>query len=107
MYILQPIKFSSFPEFIAFDDAFRLILNVATSRLILTHGNNGEAAAGSVIKAFGEFVIGGNFVVGLVIFDSFGNSILVVNPRCGAFFRSNGTFTGTQCRANKWRLTQI
>lgn len=68
MYIMQPIKFSSFPNLLLLTTLFRLALNVATSRLILTHGNNGEAAAGSVIKAFGEFVIGGNFVVGLVIF---------------------------------------
>jgi flagellar biosynthesis protein FlhA len=47
---------------------FRLALNVATSRLILTHGDTGAEAAGSVIKAFGEFVIGGNYVIGVVIF---------------------------------------
>ncbi len=68
MYIMEPIKFTSFPNLLLMTTLFRLALNVATSRLILTHGNTGDAAAGSVIKAFGEFVIGGNFVVGVVIF---------------------------------------
>ena len=68
MYILQPVKFTSFPNLLLLTTLFRLALNVATSRLILTHGNMGESAAGAVIKSFGEFVIGGNYVVGIVIF---------------------------------------
>ncbi|HQU85369.1 MAG TPA: flagellar biosynthesis protein FlhA [Pyrinomonadaceae bacterium] len=68
MYIMEPVKFSSFPNILLLTTLFRLALNVATSRLILTVGNTGEAAAGNVIKAFGEFVIGGNYVVGIVIF---------------------------------------
>ena len=68
MYILQPVKFTSFPNLLLLTTLYRLALNVATSRLILTHGDAGEAAAGAVIKAFGEFVIGGNYVVGVVIF---------------------------------------
>src|SRR6185295_1811522 len=68
IYILQPVKFTSFPNLLLLTTLFRLALNVATSRLILTHGDSGEAAAGAVIKAFGEFVIGGNYVVGVVIF---------------------------------------
>lgn len=68
MYTLEPVKFSSFPNILLLTTLFRLALNVATSRLILTNGNTGEAAAGAVIKAFGEFVIGGNYVVGVVIF---------------------------------------
>jgi flagellar biosynthesis protein FlhA len=68
MYIMEPVKFSSFPNLLLMTTLFRLGLNVATSRLILTHGNSGEGAAGAVIKAFGEFVIGGNYIVGIVIF---------------------------------------
>jgi len=68
MYILDPVKFTSFPNLLLLTTLYRLALNLATSRLILTDGNSGEAAAGSVIKAFGEFVIGGNYVVGVVIF---------------------------------------
>lgn len=68
MYILEPVKFTSFPNLLLLTTLYRLALNVATSRLILTHGDAGESAAGAVIKAFGEFVIGGNYVVGIVIF---------------------------------------
>jgi flagellar biosynthesis protein FlhA len=68
IYIPQPVKFTSFPNLLLLTTLFRLALNVATSRLILTHGESGEAAAGAVIRAFGEFVIGGNYVVGIVIF---------------------------------------
>ena len=68
MYILEPVKFNSFPNLLLLTTLYRLALNVATSRLILTHGDTGATAAGAVIKAFGEFVIGGNYVVGVVIF---------------------------------------
>jgi flagellar biosynthesis protein FlhA len=68
MYITEPVKFTSFPTLLLLTTLYRLALNVATSRLILTHGEMGEDAAGAVIKAFGEFVIGGNFIVGFVIF---------------------------------------
>ncbi len=68
MYAIEPVKFTSFPNILLLTTLFRLALNLATSRLILTDGNAGPGAAGSVIKAFGEFVIGGNYVVGVVIF---------------------------------------
>ncbi|HKX33103.1 MAG TPA: flagellar biosynthesis protein FlhA [Blastocatellia bacterium] len=68
IYILQPVKFTSFPSLLLLTTLYRLALNVATSRLILTRGEMGAHAAGDVIKAFGEFVIGGNYVVGVVIF---------------------------------------
>jgi flagellar biosynthesis protein FlhA len=68
IYILQPVKFTSFPSLLLLTTLYRLALNVATSRLILSEGDKGVEAAGQVIKAFGEFVIGGNYVVGIVIF---------------------------------------
>jgi len=68
MYALEPVKFTSFPNILLLTTLFRLALNLATSRLILTDGNLGPTAAGAVIKAFGEFVIGGNYIVGVVIF---------------------------------------
>jgi flagellar biosynthesis protein FlhA len=68
IYIEQPVKFSTFPALLLLTTLYRLSLNVATSRLILSRGEAGEDAAGAVIKAFGEFVIGGNYVVGAVIF---------------------------------------
>src|ERR1700759_405499 len=68
MYVQQPVQFTVFPSLLLLTTLYRLALNVATSRLILLHGDKGESAAGNVIRAFGEFVIGGNFVVGIVIF---------------------------------------
>jgi len=64
----QPLKFSTFPTVLLIVTLFRLSLNVATTRVILLHGYEGEDAAGEVIRAFGQFVIGGNYAVGIIIF---------------------------------------
>ena len=68
MYVLKPLHFSVFPSVLLIATLLRLSLNVASTRLILLHGNEGTAAAGQVIKAFGTFVVGGNYVVGLIVF---------------------------------------
>lgn len=68
LYILEPISFSVFPSLLLIITLFRLALNVASTRLILLHGNEGTAAAGHLIESFGQFVVGGNYVVGGVIF---------------------------------------
>jgi flagellar biosynthesis protein FlhA len=68
MYILRPVDFSVFPSLLLLLTLFRLSLNLASSRRILLHGNEGSAAAGRVIEAFGQFVVGGNYVVGFVLF---------------------------------------
>src|SRR6201995_133320 len=68
IYILRPVQFSVFPSMLLLLTLFRLSLNMASSRRILLHGNEGTAAAGNVIEAFGQFVVGGNYVVGFVIF---------------------------------------
>src|SRR5271170_7692995 len=68
LYILKPVQFSVFPTLLLFLTLFRISLNIASTRRILLHGNEGAAAAGSVIQAFGQFVVGGNYVVGFVIF---------------------------------------
>src|SRR5271168_1790247 len=68
LYILKPVQFSVFPTLLLFLTLFRISLNIASSRRILLHGTEGAAAAGSVIQAFGQFVVGGNYVVGFVIF---------------------------------------
>src|SRR6266850_8473722 len=73
LYTLEPLEFAIFPSLLLFLTLFRLALNISSVRLILLHGNQGPDAAGTVIKAFGNFVIGGNFVVGVIVF-----SILVV-----------------------------
>src|SRR5438309_1968047 len=66
--ILRPAQFSVFPSLLLLLTLFRLSLNLASSRRILLHGNEGVSAAGRVIEAFGSFVVGGNYVVGFVIF---------------------------------------
>ncbi|MCC7417936.1 MAG: flagellar biosynthesis protein FlhA [Acidobacteria bacterium] len=68
IYIRQPVEFSVFPSLLLLLTLVRLSLNVASTRLILMHGADGVEAAGHVIMAFGQFVVGGNFVVGIVVF---------------------------------------
>ena len=67
-YLTKPLDFSSFPSVLLIATLFRLSLNIASTRIILLHGSEGPAAAGSVIKAFGNFVVGGNYVVGAIVF---------------------------------------
>ncbi len=64
----RPLEFSSFPTVLLFATVLRLALNVASTRVVLVHGHTGTDSAGKVIQAFGEFVIGGNFVVGMLVF---------------------------------------
>jgi flagellar biosynthesis protein FlhA len=68
IYITRPVDFSVFPTTLLLLTLFRLALNISSSRLILLQGNTGTAAAGEVIEAFGNFVVGGNYVIGTVIF---------------------------------------
>ncbi len=73
IYAKKPLDFAAFPTILLLATLLRLALNVATTRVVLLHGQNGTDAAGQVIEAFGEFVVGGNYVVGIVVF-----SILVI-----------------------------
>ncbi|RLA24386.1 MAG: flagellar biosynthesis protein FlhA [Gammaproteobacteria bacterium] len=68
VYTTKPLEFAAFPSVILIATLFRLALNVASTRIVLLEGHNGGDAAGKVIEAFGAFVIGGNFAVGLVVF---------------------------------------
>jgi flagellar biosynthesis protein FlhA len=68
LYILRPVEFSVFPTTLLLMTLFRLALNISSSRLILLYGNTGTSAAGRVIEGFGSFVVGGNYVIGVVIF---------------------------------------
>ncbi len=73
IYAKKPLEFAAFPTVLLITTLLRLALNVASTRVVLLDGHTGTAAAGRVIQAFGEFVIGGNYTVGLVVF-----SILVI-----------------------------
>src|SRR3984885_11504401 len=66
--VRRALDFSGFPTLLLLLTLFRLSLNIASSRRILLHGHEGTAAAGSGIEAFGQFVVGGNYVVGFVLF---------------------------------------
>ncbi len=73
LFIHTPLEFSSFPTILLISTMLRLSLNLASTRLILAYGYTGTSAAGHVIEAFGNFVMGGNFVIGIIVF-----SILVI-----------------------------
>jgi len=73
IYSLRPLDFGLFPTILLITTLLRLALNVASTRIVLLDGHSGPDAAGEVIKAFGEFVIGGNYAVGIIVF-----SILVI-----------------------------
>ena len=73
VYSTKPLDFAAFPTILLLTTLLRLSLNVASTRVVLLHGHTGPAAAGKVIEAFGHFLVGGNFAVGLVVF-----TILVV-----------------------------
>ncbi len=71
MYTTNPLHFSVFPSLLLVVTLYRLSLNIASTRLILLHGSEGNLAAGRVINVFGQFVVGGSYVVGLVVFAIF------------------------------------
>ena len=68
LYVIKPLDFPVFPSMLLLTTLFRLSLNIASTRLILLHGHEGPDAAGHIIMGFGEFVVGGNFVVGGIVF---------------------------------------
>ncbi len=68
LYTLKPLDFAVFPTVLLMTTLLRLSLNVASTRVVLLHGHNGPDAAGKVIEAFGQFLVGGNYAVGLVVF---------------------------------------
>ncbi|MGN7725638.1 flagellar biosynthesis protein FlhA [Luteimonas sp. 22616] len=68
IYVKRPLEFSIFPSVLLMVTLLRLGLNVASTRVVLLHGHKGEAAAGHVIESFGQFVIGGSYAVGIIVF---------------------------------------
>jgi flagellar biosynthesis protein FlhA len=67
-YVARPLDFGAFPSVLLLATLLRLALNVASTRVVLLHGHTGTGAAGQVIESFGEFVIGGNYIVGVIVF---------------------------------------
>jgi flagellar biosynthesis protein FlhA len=68
IYVLRPLEFSAFPTVLLLVTLLRLALNVASTRVVLLHGHEGAHAAGHVIEAFGHFVVGGNYAIGIIVF---------------------------------------
>ena len=68
VYVRRPLEFSIFPSVLLMVTLLRLALNVASTRVVLLHGHEGPGAAGHVIESFGQFVIGGSYAVGIVVF---------------------------------------
>ena len=90
----KPLDFSSFPSVLLFATMLRLALNVASTRVILVNGHEGHDAAGKVVAAFGEFVIGGNYVVGFIIFAILMVvNFVVVTKGAGRVSEVNARFT--------------
>jgi len=69
LYIPKPTDLTTFPTLILIITLFRLSLNVATTRMILSHGNEGPEAVSDIISSFGDFVVGGNYVIGIIVFS--------------------------------------
>lgn len=69
LFIKKPLEFSIFPTILLITTLFRLALNISSTRAILSHGHMGEDAAGEIIAAFGAFMMGGNFVIGVIVFS--------------------------------------
>ncbi|MGK2942243.1 MAG: FHIPEP family type III secretion protein, partial [Immundisolibacter sp.] len=94
VYALRPLDFAVFPTLLLVATLLRLALNVASTRLVLLDGHTGPAAAGHVIEAFGSFVIGGNYAVGLVVFVILVIiNFMVVTKGAGRVSEVNARFT--------------
>ncbi|MGN6619540.1 MAG: flagellar biosynthesis protein FlhA [Sphingomonas sp.] len=90
----KPLDFSAFPTVLLFATLFRLGLNVASTRVVLVHGHEGESAAGHVIEAFGSFLIGGDYVVGIFVFSILVNiNLIVVTKGAGRVSEVSARFT--------------
>jgi flagellar biosynthesis protein FlhA len=106
MYTKKPLDFSIFPTVLLVTTLLRLSLNVASTRVVLLEGHTGGDAAGKVIEAFGHFLVGGNYAVGLVVF------IILVRDQLRrhhqgrrAHRRGRRASPSTPCPASRWRST--
>jgi flagellar biosynthesis protein FlhA len=94
IYVKRPLEFGAFPTVLLAATLLRLALNVASTRVVLLNGHTGTGAAGQVIKAFGEFVVGGNYAVGLIVFTIFVIiNFVVVTKGAGRISEVSARFT--------------
>lgn len=105
---MRPLDFAAFPTILLVATLMRLALNVASTRVVLLHGHAGGDAAGKVIQAFGEVVIGGNYVVGAVVFAILMIINFVVVTRVwGESLKSVRVSPWMQCLVSRWPLMLI
>ncbi|MGY3424156.1 flagellar biosynthesis component FlhA [Bradyrhizobium sp. F1.13.4] len=109
LFIQAPLEFSAFPTVLLISTMLRLSLNMASTRLILSHGHEGTDAAGHVIEAFGSFVMGGNFVIGIIVFAILIIvNFVVITKGSGRIAEVAARFhLSTPCPASRWRSTPI
>ena len=106
LFLQRPLDFTSFPQLLLLTTLLRLALNVATTRIILTHGHEGPQAAGHVVQAFGGFLMGGDVVVGVIVFGILlVVNFMVVTKGSAASPRWRRASAWTPCRASRWRST--
>ncbi len=108
MFTQRTLDFAAFPTILLFTTLLRLALNVASTRIILMEGHTGAAAAGKVVEAFGHFLVGGNFAIGIVVLSSSSLSTSWSSPKAPDVLpKSARALCWTVCPASKWRLTPI
>jgi flagellar biosynthesis protein FlhA len=105
MFLESPMEFTIFPSLLLVTTLMRLALNVAATRLVLMHGDEGTGAAGTVIKSFGEFVVGGNYAIGIIIyFILFTINKTVIVSGMARIAEVPHASPWTPCPASRWRL---
>jgi flagellar biosynthesis protein FlhA len=103
IYAMRPLDFGVFPTVLLVATLLRLALNVASTRVVLLEGHTGTDAAGKVIEAFGEFVVGGNYAVGLVVFAILVIiNFVVVTKGAGVSRKSVRASPWMPCPASRW-----
>jgi len=107
VYAKKPLEFAAFPTVLLITTLLRLALNVASTRVVLLNGHTGTDAAGHVIEAFGNFVIGGNYTVGLVVFAILVIiNFVVVTKGAGRIAEVSARFT-LDAMPMKWLVNRI
>src|SRR6516164_8387519 len=102
-YVARPVEFGVFPTILLLATLLRLALNVASTRVVLLNGHSGPQAAGHVIESFGEFVIGGNFAVGVVVFVILTIiNFVVVTKGAGRISEVSARFTLDAMPGSRW-----
>ena len=108
LYIPKPTDLTTFPTLILILTLFRLSLNIATTRMILSHGSDGPDQVSDIITSFGNFVVGGNYVIGIVVFSILVLiNFMVITKGSTRVAELQHALYLTLCLVNRWRWMQI